>query len=317
MFATERVLITGAAGFIGSSLGERLLKEGKKVRGIDCLTDYYSRDQKQANLSVLFGYPGFELIEKDLNQVNMKDLLQGVDLVYHLAAQPGVRASWDQFDTYVKHNIMATSRLLASMEHICPGVPLVYASSSSVYGNTKEIPFRETQRCMPFSPYGVTKLAAENLVSLYSTNYGLRTVSLRYFTVFGPRQRPDMAFHKFLLSVLRDTSVPLYGDGRQTRDFTFISDVVEACVRSPEAPSGAIINVGGGSRCSLKELLEDMLPRVTQRKIRIEAISPQSGDVSHTLADLEQAEKYLGYEPKVGLYEGLKEEWDWISHFYA
>jgi len=314
--ASERVLITGSAGFIGSSLGERLLREGKKVRGIDCLTDYYSIDQKKANLDILKHYPSFEFIEEDLNDVDMRDLLKGVDLVYHLAAQPGVRASWDQFEIYVKHNIMATSRLLVSLEDLCPGVPLVYASSSSVYGNTKEIPFRETQRCMPFSPYGVTKLAAENLVSLYSTNYGLYTVSLRYFTVYGPRQRPDMAFHKFLLSALEEKPVTLYGDGGQTRDFTFISDVVEACVRSPEAPSGSVLNVGGGSRCSLKELLEDMLPRVTQRKIRIEAISPQAGDVSDTLADLEQASEYLGYEPRVGLYEGLKEEWDWICGFY-
>ncbi|MBN1334158.1 MAG: GDP-mannose 4,6-dehydratase [Synergistales bacterium] len=316
MSLTERVLITGSAGFIGSSLGERLLREGKRVRGIDCLTDYYSIDQKKANLAILKHYPSFEFVEKDLNDVEMGDLLKGVDLVYHLAAQPGVRASWDQFDTYVRHNIMATSRLLAALEVMCPHIPVVYASSSSVYGNTKEIPFRESQRCSPFSPYGVTKLAAENLVSLYSTNYGLKTVSLRYFTVFGPRQRPDMAFHKFLLSVLKDKPVPLYGDGRQTRDFTFISDVVEACVRSPQAPSGSVINVGGGSRCSLKDLLEHILPRVTERKIRIEVISPQAGDVSDTLADLEQASKYLDYQPKVGLCEGLKEEWDWICRFY-
>src|SRR5512139_2707601 len=225
-----KALVTGAAGFIGSTLCDTLLAAGHDVVGIDCFIDYYPRALKERNLIAARSSPRFRFIEASLVDAPLADLLRGVDVVYHQAAQAGVRASWgDDFRIYSDNNVFATQRLLEA-SRASSLQKFVYASSSSIYGDTDDLPMRETSRPQPVSPYGVTKLAAEHLTWLYWRNYGLPTVSLRYFTVYGPRQRPDMGFHRFLRAALGDEAIALYGDGEQTRDFTFVSDAVEATI---------------------------------------------------------------------------------------
>lgn len=305
-----RCIVTGVAGFIGSHLAERLVAEGHEVVGIDCFTDYYERSRKDSNLEGLRKEARFELVEADLGVVDLEPLFRGVDRVFHQAAQAGVRASWGQgFADYTHHNVLGTQRVLEAAKLV--GVPkVVYASSSSVYGDTDDLPMRETGRTAPHSPYGVTKLAGEHLAELYRRNFGLPTASLRYFTVYGPRQRPDMAFHKFIRAMLTGTPLPLFGTGEQTRDFTFIADAVEANVRAAFEDAVGVFNIGGGSRVTVRHVLET-LEELLGREPSLDRQGEQAGDVKHTWADTSRAQEQLGFQPKVSLREGLAAQIEW------
>jgi nucleoside-diphosphate-sugar epimerase len=306
-----RCLITGVAGFVGSSLADRLILDGHDVRGVDCFTDYYARSTKEANLAALRNHPRFDLREQDLAATDVSELLVGVDVVFHQAAQAGVRASWGpSFESYTRNNITATQRLLEAVKESRVR-RVVYASSSSIYGETVDLPMRETSRPRPYSPYGVTKLAAEHLTELYRHNFGVSAVSLRYFTVYGPRQRPDMGFHKFIARMLKGESIPVFGDGSQTRDFSFIDDVVEANLLAMKEGVEGVYNIGGGSRGTLNEVLTT-LSDVVGAPLRIDRQSAQAGDVSHTEADTTLARDKLGYAPKVSLREGLERQVAWM-----
>lgn len=308
----RRVLVTGVAGFIGSHVAERLVAGGIEVAGVDAFIDYYPRPIKEANVARLRGSSSFTLTEADLATAELAPLLDGVDAIVHLAAQAGVRASWGaSFATYIDCNIRATQRLLEAARTMAIS-KFVCASSSSVYGETPELPMRESGRTLPVSPYGVTKLAAENLAVLYHRSFGVPTVSLRYFTVYGPRQRPDMAFHRFIRAALSDTPVEVFGDGEQTRDFTFVSDVVDATEAAlMSGPPGEVINVAGGSRVTLNHALS-VIERAVGRPIRREHRGRASGDVTDTLADTRKAADLLGFRPRVGLEEGLPLEVAWM-----
>ncbi len=309
-----RCLITGAAGFIGSSLADLLLSQGHQVTGIDCFTDYYPRDIKERNILGARADRRFTFIEDDLLAANLDALLEGVDWVFHEAAQAGVRASWGgSFDTYVRNNISVTQRLLEAAK--CSGIKrLVYASSSSIYGDSPDLPLRESARPQPVSPYGVTKLAAEHLCYLYHVNYGVPAVSLRYFTVYGPRQRPDMAFNKFIRAALAGEEIVVHGDGEQTRDFTFISDICNANLLAAQGDEavGRVFNVGGGSRVTVNHVL-DVLSGLLGEKVKVRHIEDQKGDVRHTLSDATPAREVLGYSTKVSVEEGLAREFEWLS----
>ncbi len=314
-----RCLVTGVAGFVGSHLAERLLADGHTVVGVDMFTDYYSRSIKERNLEKLRSTKGVTLIEDNLLTMNLHQLLQGIDWVFHQSAQAGVRASWgSEFAHYVDVNILVTQRLLEAAKHASALRSFVYASSSSVYGDTVELPITENAVCHPYSPYGVTKLAAEHLCSLYHANFGVPTVSLRYFTVYGPRQRPDMAFHRFCKAVFEDKPIRLFGDGEQTRDFTYISDIVEANVRAASTVDavGKVMNIAGGSRISLSNVVK-LLQDVSHATIRYENVESQHGDVRHTFADITLAQKTLGYAPIVSLEEGLSREFHDIVALYS
>lgn len=304
-------LVTGCAGFIGSHVSEALLEQGHTVRGVDVLTDYYDVDQKRANLASLTGHDRFEFIDADINDLS-SDVLDGVDVIYHQAGQPGVRSSWrDQFDDYLNRNVLATQRLLEAAVQRNVG-RFVYASSSSLYGNAERYPVDETMRPQPFSPYGVTKLAAEHLCSLYGTNFGLSTVSLRYFTVYGPRQRPDMATHRLFEAALNGTPFPLFGTGEQLRDFTYVGDVVRAnlCAAAADVEPGLVVNVAGGGQCSMNDLIA-MVEDVTGRPIELDRHDPERGDVGRTGATTDRARDALGWEPQVDLAEGLRLQYEW------
>ncbi|MCB2191090.1 MAG: NAD-dependent epimerase/dehydratase family protein [Deltaproteobacteria bacterium] len=307
------ILVTGAAGFIGSRLSESLLELGHRVRGIDSFTDYYPRPLKEANLQALRDSDGFELIEADIMEVPPAELLEEIETVVHLAAQAGVRRSWgSNFAIYTHNNILTTQRLLEAGKEMGLG-RLVYAGSSSVYGDTQDLPMRETSACWPVSPYGVTKLAAEHLCGLYHKNFGMDTASLRYFTVYGPRQRPDMAFHRFIRAQLEGGTIRLFGDGEQSRDFTYVDDIVAAtiaAVTTPEA-TGQVFNVGGGSRVSVNQVIA-MLEEVTGKSAQVERLEVAKGDVRDTQADCSKARDILGYVPQVSLAQGLAAETDWV-----
>ena len=307
-----KVVVTGAAGFIGSHLGERLLAEGHEVAGLDSFTDYYARELKERNLEPLRRCPRFRLVEERLQDADLAHLLDGVEQVYHLAAQAGVRASWGrEFSHYTEHNVLATQRLLEAA--LTAGRPrIVYASSSSVYGDAAELPLREDSRCRPVSPYGVTKLAAEHLCALYHESFGLPTTSLRFFTVYGPRQRPDMAFHRFLKAARDGKPITVFGDGTQTRDFTYVDDVVAALrAAALSGRPGSVYNVGGGERVALNEVLR-LVETVTGQRLEIQRQEPQKGDMKDTFADTSAARRELGFRSTVGLGEGLEREWRWI-----
>jgi UDP-glucose 4-epimerase len=308
-----KALVTGAAGFIGSTLSERLLREGADVVGVDSFTDYYPRSLKERNLVNLIGRPGFRLVDSPLQSADLQALLRDRTHVFHLAAQAGVRKSWGRdFFVYTSNNVEATQVLLEACTNV--GIErLVYASSSSVYGDQVEIPMREDARPQPVSPYGVTKLAAEQLCYLYHCSYGVPTVSLRYFTVYGPRQRPDMGFHKFLRAALLDEPITVFGDGEQTRDFTYVDDIVAATVAAAErGVPGRVYNVGGGSRVSISEALRT-IGRLSGRQMRLIASGAQRGDMRHTYADTSLARADLGFAPRVGLAEGLAAERAWLA----
>ncbi len=313
-----RALVTGAAGFIGSTLSEALLDRGWGVTGLDAFTDYYARALKERNLRNLRNRSGFRLVEAWLHEADLRTLLDGVDVVFHQAAQAGVRSSWGaEFRLYTEWNVLATQVLLEAARSMPQPPRIVYASSSSVYGERETFPFRITDRPEPMSPYGVTKLAAEHLCVLYARNFGVHTVSLRYFTVYGPRQRPDMAFHKFLRAIHAGGAVPLYGDGEQTRDFTYIDDAVEANLAAAEhGVPGGVYNVGGGSRVSMNEVIRD-LAAATAREVKVNRLPRQPGDVTHTFADTTETARDLKWSPKVALREGLSREWDYIQALVA
>ena len=308
-----RCLITGIAGFIGSHLAERLLNLEYEVVGVDAFIDYYPRNIKEANLEKIKENPNLQFIEADLNEMNLEALVEGCDYIFHQAAQAGVRASWGQeFKIYTDCNIKATQALLeACLEK---GIKkFIYASSSSVYGETQELPMREANVVKPVSPYGVTKLAGEHLACLYAKNFGLPCISLRYFTVYGPRQRPDMAFHRFITSCLERKQLTIYGDGEQTRDFTYISDIVDANIEAAKSEAiGEVYNIGGGSRVSLNQVL-NILEGITNEKIPRQYMETQKGDVLHTYADVSKARICIGYKAKIGLEKGLKKQFEWHS----
>ena len=302
-----KALVTGCAGFIGSHLVDKLLDSDYEVIGIDCFTDYYAREIKETNLPNALKHKNFKLIVEDI--LNMDEFPE-VDYVFHEAAQAGVRASWGKsFEIYTRNNIEATQKLLEFYKDR-EIKKFVYASSSSVYGDT-ELPMRENSLLKPVSPYGVTKLAGENLCYLYWKNYGVPTISLRYFTVYGPRQRPDMAIYKFVKAIFKGDEIPVFGDGTQTRDFTYVDDAVEANILASESDSiGEVFNIGGGSRISVTELIKK-IEKIIERKAKVKYIEKQKGDVLDTLADVNKARKELAWKPKVKIGEGLKKFVDW------
>jgi len=308
-----RFLVTGAAGFIGSQVCERLLSLGHQVMGVDCFTDYYPRAIKEANLAPSRDHRDFSFVEQDLVAADLASLLDGVEVVIHLAAQAGVRRSWGaNFTVYTHNNLLSTQALLEAAK-LTGLARLVYASSSSVYGDTRDLPMRETSACWPVSPYGVTKLAAEHLCLLYHRNFGLDTVSLRYFTVYGPRQRPDMAFHRFIRALLEGGEIRLFGDGEQSRDFTFVSDVVSATVSAALEPAaeGRVFNIGGGHRASVNQVIA-RLEEITGAKARITRLEVAKGDVRDTEADCSLAREVLGFAPDYDLDAGLAAEVQWV-----
>lgn len=305
-------LVTGSAGFIGSHLTERLLAEGHLVRAVDCLTPYYDVEQKRANLRAVVTQPTCELIEADLRTSDLGAILDGIDVVFHQAGQPGVRASWAAgFPLYVEHNILVTQRLLEAARQEGVG-RFVFASSSSVYGNAPAYPTSEEDLPRPQSPYGVTKLAAEHLCGVYARNWAVPTVSLRYFTVYGPRQRPDMAMHRLLEAALGGRPFPLFGDGAQVRDFTFVDDVVRAnlLAASGEVPPGSIINVAGGTQATLLQVVR-IIGEQAGRPVSLERQASQPGDVDRTGGSTERARRLLGWQPVVSLEEGLAQQLAW------
>jgi nucleoside-diphosphate-sugar epimerase len=313
-----KCLVTGAAGFVGSHLAERLLRERHEVIGLDCFVPYYPRWMKEKNIEGLLAHPQFRFIEANLLDVDLPELLaQGIECIFHQAAQAGVRASWGkEFADYTSLNILGTQQLLeAARSHALR--KFVYASSSSVYGDVTMLPMREDALPKPLSPYGVSKLSAEHLCYLYWRNYGVPTISLRYFTVYGPRQRPDMAFHRFFRFLLEDRPIPIYGDGEQTRDFTFIDDIVEAnFLASETAVAGEALNIGGGTTITLNAAI-GVCEEVAGTRAKLDIRPVEKGDMRQTLADVSRAKQHLGYQPKVRLQEGLAAEWRWVRELYS
>jgi nucleoside-diphosphate-sugar epimerase len=295
-------------GFIGSHIAEQLVKK-YDVIGIDCFTDYYSVKIKERNLSNLLRNKNFQFLKADLQTSDLKEL--DVKYVFHEAGQPGVRASWgNHFEVYLKDNILVTQKLL---EHFSNSdiEKFVYASSSSIYGDAKKFPITEETMPQPISPYGVSKLAGENLCSLYHKNYRLPMVILRYFTVFGPRQRPDMGINKFIRSVLNEEEITIYGDGNQTRDFTYVSDIVNANISAASSNvDGEIFNIAGGSRISVLDLIAK-IEAITGKKANKVFVEPQKGDVTDTWASIRKAKILLRYIPQFEFDEGLKKQIEW------
>jgi UDP-glucose 4-epimerase len=308
-----KALVTGAAGFIGSHLTGALLERGAEVTGIDCFTDYYPRPIKEANLRTNLDRPGFRFVETRIQDADLPALLDGVTHVFHLAAQAGVRKSWGRdFSVYTENNIDASQQMLEA----CVGRPLhrfVYASSSSLYGDNVSIPMREDALPQPVSPYGVTKLAAEQLCYLYFVNHGVPATSVRYFTVYGPRQRPDMAFNRFIKAALAGAPITLYGDGEQTRDFTYVSDAVAATMAAGDrGVPGRAYNIGGGSRVTVNHVLE-IVGTLAGKPLDVRREPAQKGDMRDTFADTTLARADLGFKPRVTLEQGLEAEYRWLA----
>jgi nucleoside-diphosphate-sugar epimerase len=308
-----KALVTGAAGFIGSHLTGALLDRGAQVTGIDCFTDYYPRAIKEGNLATNAGRSGFRFVEGRIQDTDLEALLDGTTHVFHLAAQAGVRKSWgSDFRIYTDHNVDASQQLLEA----CVGRPLhrfVYASSSSLYGDNVSVPMREDALPQPVSPYGVTKLAAEQLCYLYFVNHRVPTTAVRYFTVYGPRQRPDMAFHRFIKAALTNGRITLYGDGEQTRDFTYVADAVAATIAAGDrGVPGRAYNIGGGSRVTVNHVME-IIATLAGHPLDIRREPSQKGDMRDTFADTSLARADLGFAPTVTLEEGLEAEYRWLS----
>ena len=305
-----KVVVTGAAGFVGSHLTEACLATGWEVVAIDALTPYYAPERKRANAAAFKADPSCIYREEHLLDADLPGLLSGVDIVFHLAAQAGVRTSWGRdFDSYVDLNVTTLQRLLEAAKD-ANLAKFVFASSSSVYGDAERLPTPEESILRPVSPYGATKALGEHLLYLYHKSYGLPTVALRYFTVYGPRQRPDMAFHRAIDAAMTQQEFTLFGDGGQTRDFTYVADAVDATLAAGlRGTPGQIYNVGGGTRASMNQVL-GIINDLTG-SLRLRYIDPQRGDVRDTAADTTRASRELGWSPACGLEEGLRRQVDW------
>jgi UDP-glucuronate 4-epimerase len=307
-----RVLVTGCAGFIGSHLTESLLEDGAEVVGVDCFNDNYGRAEKLKNLERAMEWRGFEFVPIDLARGNLHDLVTEVETVFHLAAEPGVRASWgDRFELYLRNNVLATQHLLEAASQ-WSAHRFVYASSSSIYGQAERLPTPEVETPRPFSPYGVTKLAAEHLCEAYYGNYGVDAVILRYFSVYGPRQRPDMAFHRFCRAAIRGEPITVFGDGRQTRDFTFVGDVVRATRTAADTPGlgGLVMNVGGGAQVSVNDAL-GFIAELSGRSLDIRYVERMHGDISDSCSDSTLAARHLSLAARTHWRDGLQSQWEW------
>ena len=308
-----RALVTGVAGFVGSHLAEALLARGDTVLGVDCFTPYYDRAQKEENLATARAHPKFEFVDADLRSVAIEPLLDRVDAVFHQAAQAGVRLSWSEgFGDYVGHNVVATQRLLEAVVAARPGARVIYASSSSLYGNQPRYPTREDDLPKPFSPYGVTKLAAEHLCGLYAENWGVSTVSLRYFTVFGPRQRPDMSIHRLCEAAIHGLVFPRYGDGSQIREFTFVDDIVRGNLLGADrdvAP-GSYCNLAGGAEITLSELIA-LVGELAGAPVKVDQQPRQAGDAFRNGGSISRAGELLGWSPEVSLRDGVSAQLAW------
>ena len=307
-----RALVTGVAGFIGSNLALRLVADGWLVRGVDSFTDFYPESVKRSNVAPLLASGDFEMIEADLLHADLAHLLDGVDVIFHEAGQAGVRGSWATgFRVYNETNVDVTQRLLEAARRD-PIQRFVFASSSSVYGNAAQYPTLESDRTQPHSPYGVTKLAAELLCNAYAHNFDLPVVSLRYFTVYGPGQRPDMGIHRMIEAALKGTTFSVFGDGSQIRDFTYVGDVVEANVLAATAdvPSGTVINVAGGGSIAVGALI-DLVGDVVGSAVPIEWGPAQAGDVQRTGGSIDLAKRLINWEPRVDIRGGVTEQVAW------
>ncbi|MGI9657988.1 MAG: GDP-mannose 4,6-dehydratase [Gaiellaceae bacterium] len=305
-------LVTGCAGFIGSHLSEALVERGDTVIGVDNFSAYYDRSLKEHNLSQLKNDPAFTLLELDLALASLDDAASAADGIFHLAAQPGVRASWGQeFDPYVRDNVLATQRMF---ELACGrDLRIVWASSSSVYGNAAAYPTLESTAAQPISPYGVTKLTCEQLSAAYGDALGLDSVAMRYFTVYGPRQRPDMAFTQIAQALVRGSAFTLFGTGEQSRDVTYVSDAVNATLLAMDrAASGSVFNIGGGDEVSINRVIE-LLEAASGMRLKVDSAPTAKGDARRTSADTERARSELGWEPVVSIKEGLRAQLDWVS----
>ena len=308
-----KVIVTGAAGFIGSHLAERLLADGHEVVGVDNFTDYYGRARKERNLQAAFAHKNFVLDEIDLADGDLKHVLRDATVVFHLAGQPGVRSSWGpHFDRYVHDNILATQKLLEALRDV-KLERFVFASSSSIYGNAHIVPTKESSAPKPISPYGMTKLAAEHLTFVYARNFGLPATVLRYFTVYGPRQRPDMAIHLFMDALAHGHEIEILGDGEQTREFTYISDAIDATVKAVSADVvGQVVNIGGGSRVTVNRVI-DTIGEISGLEARRKHLPVALGDPRHEGASINEARDRLTWEPRVSLREGLTRQWEWFQ----
>jgi UDP-glucuronate 4-epimerase len=305
-------VVTGAAGFIGGHLSRALLRAGHYVVGVDSFTDYYDVSVKEATAAELTRLPNFELVREDMLSADLAELIDGSDVVFHLAGQPGVRLSWaEHFETYSARNISASHRLLEAARH-AKVERLVMASSSSVYGNAARYPTTENSPTRPFSPYGVTKLGMEHLGRAYAENFGVRTVALRYFSVYGPGQRPDMGLHSFIERALAGDELELYGDGTQRRDFTYVEDVVSATIAAAHAPMSkfSVINVAGGSPVQVKDVLA-LISQITETPLRIRTRPEQPGDVRVTGGSIDRAKRMLDWAPRMPLADGLSRQVSW------
>jgi nucleoside-diphosphate-sugar epimerase len=300
-----KFVVTGCAGFIGSTLTDALLGQGCEVIGVDCFTDYYAREQKQSALAAALDSERFTFHDADLIGAPLMEYFSGADGIFHLAAQPGVRGSWgDSFDIYAQNNVVVTQRICECA--LALNVRVVFASSSSIYGNAEVYPTREDTTPQPISPYGVTKLSCEALTGAYERSAGLDVTALRYFTVYGPRQRPDMAFARIVDSLLKGETFQVFGDGGQSRDFTFVSDAVAATIAAMQsARSGRIYNVGGGSEASLREVIQ-ILENLSGRKLDAAFEASAKGDPRRTYADTSAIRSELGWEPQISLRDGLR-----------
>jgi UDP-glucuronate 4-epimerase len=308
-----QALVTGCAGFIGSHLVESLLDDGWHVLGVDCFLDTYDAATKRRNLEVALDADRFTLYESDLAAAELGELVEGCDVIFHLAAEPGVRTSWGRrFESYVRNNVVATQRLLEAVKDRAIA-RFVYSSSSSIYGQAERLPTPESTLPRPFSPYGVTKLGAEHLCQLYHENHGVPTSMLRYFSVYGPRQRPDMAFHRFCRAAIAGGPLCVFGAGDQVRDYTFVADVVAATRTAAHAPRavGNVYNIGGGSQVALSHAIH-LLAEFVGRALTVERTEAQHGDVRATGADVSRAQADLGYQPSVQFAEGLWAEYTWM-----
>jgi nucleoside-diphosphate-sugar epimerase len=303
--------VTGCAGFLGSHLAESLLSDGIEVVGVDCFTPYYPRPIKERNMAAFRDRPRFSFREVDLSSDPLDGLLEGVGTVYHLAAQPGVRLSFGHFDEYLRHNLHATQRLLEASVDVELDA-FVYASSSSVYGATRTFPTPESAERLPVSPYGITKLATEELARTYERNNGVPTVGLRYFTAYGPRQRPDMAMTRFLTRALHGAPLPVFGDGLQLRDFTYVGDVVVGTRRAAaHGRAGLAYNIGGGHTTNVLEVVE-LLEDLFGRPVAVDHLPASRGDARQTHADGALAAEHLGFVPATSLRDGLVAQLEWL-----